>query len=74
MIVSVPRRAVAWSQPGENTHMDILNERFQCPEGLLLGRNQRLDSRRSLLDRVSVPRRAVAWSQRAAVFRARPSI
>ncbi len=36
--VSVPRRAVAWSQPnGGQKEADTLE--FQCPEGLLLGRN-----------------------------------
>ncbi len=36
--VSVPRRAVAWSQPKRDSRQWIA-AMFQCPEGLLLGRN-----------------------------------
>ncbi len=61
--VSVPRRAVAWSQPAckQAAHR---RQKFQCPEGLLLGRNLRPATRPRIGITVSVPRRAVAWSQR----------
>ncbi len=86
-VVSVPRRAVAWSQHGAEsvlfskgccfsapkgcclvaTHgrsgSKPVPMTFQCPEGLLLGRNALTPHTADGCRVVSVPRRAVAWSQ-----------
>ncbi len=63
----MPRRAVAWSQPLSDVAY-YAGFRFQCPEGLLLGRNSASGQTRVKLTRVSVPRRAVAWSQQQKSF------
>ncbi len=61
--VSVPRRAVAWSQRSSRRRSQSISNRFSAPKGCCLVATCPVAAGRRSVSGVSVPRRAVAWSQ-----------